>query len=157
MGLLLGLLIIILVVRWYIRTTLENRIITLFLLGFVVTEIHGFIYFMWPETYNITYDLFWSKDYNEKLSVLWYVHELSGILNKIIWAYAVAKMGTLVSTKLFYIGIVFFCFYVVGFFFYMWDRNTSFLRNYLIYTVMANLIITICIPEKKQGIYRQMG
>lgn len=133
-------------------------LIILLFISLMVGEVHGVVYYFYPETANIEYELWLDKKYNEKITVLFYIYELCHILERLIWAYVLCKVGAYyMSGILFSSGVVFFCYYVTQFALYVWNRNTSYFANYLIYLCMACIIIILLIPEKKQGIYKDMN
>jgi hypothetical protein len=123
----------------------------LLLFGLFLSEVQTIVYFLYPASATIEYDLFLSKTYHLKMSALWYIYELSNILNKIIWAYVFCRIAERVSWMLFKIAIVFLVYEFTQFFFYLWDRNTSFISNLCVYFAMAFIILEILIPEKKRA------
>lgn len=125
-------------------------LIILLLVGLALTEVHGLIYFFWPQTSQIEYDLFLDKSYHNKITVLWYVYEMANILNRIIWALVLAKISTHVSFKMFKVGVVFVGYYICQFIFYVVNRNTSYLANYCLYFCMACIIGIILWPMKDE-------
>lgn len=83
------------------------------------------------------------------MNVLWYMYEISNMLNKIIWCYVLAAIGAKISIKLFWIGVTFILYQITQFFFYLWDRNTSFGSNIVVYCCIGIAILEIFIPEKR--------
>lgn len=125
------------------------RIAVILVASLVIGDLHSVIWKIWPQTEFITYDLFWSKNFHLKLNVLWYIYELGNLLNKMIWSYVVASVGLRISAKIFWIGIIFLGYWFTQFFFYMWDRNTSFVSNVVVYCFILAEIAMIFIPEKR--------
>lgn len=123
----------------------------LLLFGLLLSEVQTIVYFLYPQSATIEYDLFLSKTYHLKMSSLWYIYELSNILNKIIWAYVFCRITEKISWMLFKIAIVFLVYEFTQFFFYIWDRNTSFISNLCVYFAMGFIILEILIPEKKRA------
>jgi hypothetical protein len=133
---------------------LKNEIIFLsciLLIGLSLSEAQRVVYFIYPQSATIEYDLFLSKNYHLKMSALWYIFEISNILNRIIWAYVLCRVVEKVSFTLFKIAIVFLVYQFTQFFFYIWDRNTSFISNLCVYFAMGFIILEILIPEKKRA------
>lgn len=130
-------------------------IIILLLIGKLIPELHGLIYYLYPETSTIEYDLFWSKNYHEKISVLWYIFELTHIMKDIIWDFAFFKIAQLISTRLSKGLIVFFFADVIQAFLYAWDRNTTYFNNYILYIYVICILIIIFLPNKKNGKVKQ--
>lgn len=113
------------------------------MVALMLPEVLWLVYYLFPETKTTQYDLFLSRDFKYKLSVLWYIYELGAILNKIIWAFVLAKVSKLVSVKLFRVASIFCGYYFIQFFLYIWNRNTSALVNLVLYFSM----VTICVIE----------
>ena len=124
--------------------------------GLFICDLHSIILRAFPETANIQYDLFLSKSFHLKLPVIWYIYELTNLLNKIIWCYVITEIGLRVSKKLFWIGITFLLYQITQFFFYIWDRNTSFFSNIIVYCCIGILIVEILMPSKPTGIIKSM-
>lgn len=132
------------------------KVATLLVIGFILCDIHSVILSTYPQTEFIKHDLFLSKSFHLKLPVIWYIYELTNMLNKIIWCYVIAEVGLKISRRLFWIGITFLLYQISQFFFYLWDRNTSFFSNIIVYCCTAILIVEILMPGKKTGIIKSM-
>lgn len=129
-------------------------IVLLFLFGLLLSELPIIIYKLYPETSDIQYNLFWNSD--EKITVLWYIYELSSISNRIIWAFVFCKISIRVSEKLFKIGVVFLGYHISQFVFYMMNRNTTFLSNIIIYLCVILTLIFLVIPDKNRYKYKSI-
>jgi len=129
----------------------SRRIAILLIVGIAICDLHSIIWKLWPQTEFIEYDLFLSKKFHLKMNVLWYMYEISNMLNKIIWCYVLTVVGAKVSSKLFFIGLTFLLYQVTQFFFYLWDRNTSFWSNIIVYCFIGIAIVEIFIPDKKMA------
>lgn len=127
------------------------KITALFCIGLGFTEIHMVIYYLYPKTAEIEYSLWLDKSFHQPITVLWYIYELTSILKNLIWVYATAKICYLFSYKLFNVMIVFFFYYVTQFAFYVWNRNTVFFSNLIVYIYMALAILLLFLPSKKGG------
>lgn len=114
----------------------------------LLCEAHRAIYWLWPETAKIEYNLFLSKAFDQKITVLWYVYELTNILNNVIIYFVVFKIIGRLSNKLSMGVLVLFFGSVLQAFLYAWDRNTSIGNDILTYFYITALII-ILIPDKK--------
>jgi len=125
--------------------------VLLLVVGFIICNIHSFIWKFWPQTEFIQYDLWLSSKYHLKINVIWYVYEIANILNKIIWCYVLTAIGNKISIKLFWVGITLLGFQFTQFFFYIWNRNTSHLNNIIVYCFMWIAFLEIFIPEKRLG------
>ena len=132
--------------KWFII-----KITSLLLIGVALTEIHMVVLFLYPQTAELTYSLWLDKNYKQDVTVLWYIYEVCNILKSILWCYAFAKVAYLISYRLFKILIVFFFYYITQLSFYVWDRNTVFFSNIIVYIYMALAIIFLFIPHKKGG------
>jgi hypothetical protein len=131
--------------------------------GICICDVHSVIKFFWPQTQDINYNLFLSPKYHDSQNVLWYMFELGNILNKIIWCYILASCGLLIASfgfpvarKLFWIGLIFFGYQITQFCFYIWNRNTSFHSNIMVYCAILAGVVEIVWPDKKNGIIKRM-
>lgn len=116
--------------------------ITLFLLlGLALSEIHMFILKFYPQTAIIERSFWLDKNHNEKISLVWYVYEVSNILNRMIWVFCFASVANLISHRLCNVIIVFFFYYLTQFLFYIWDRNTVLFSNFIVYLYMLIAIV----------------
>ncbi len=127
------------------------RIGVLLIIGLAICDLHSIIWKLWPQTEFIEYDIFWSKNFHLKMNVLWYLYEFSNMINKMIWCYVLAIIGLRISAKIFWIGVTFLGYQITQFFFYLWDRNTSFGSNVVVYCFIGIAIVQIFIPEKHLG------
>lgn len=127
------------------------QVVILLFLGLGLSEISSLIYWLYPQTAIIQYDLFLDRGYKQKLTVLWYIYELTNILDRILWAYCFCRISELASRKLFFVCMIFFWYRISQFLFYVWNRNTSFMANYVLYTSMALIIVELLWTNKKTG------
>lgn len=125
--------------------------VTLLVIGVILTDIHSLIHHFFPQTAEIEYVLWLDKSYKEKITVLWYFYEITSIINHIIWCYVFARVAGLISHRLFMIAIVFFVYYTTQFAFYIYNRNTVFFSNIIVYIYMSVAILFLLLPSKKGG------
>lgn len=135
---------------------LSKQLSVLLFLGIMCCNISSVIYVFWPETAKIEYILWLDKGHKQKLSVLWYIFELSNILNDFIWTFVLSKVAYKVSYRLFHVSLVFMAYRVTQFYFYVWNRNTTVWSNYIVYLFMALVLIYIFLPERQLGKYRDI-
>lgn len=131
-------------------------LVPLFFIGLLLSELPVIIYKMYPQTSQIEYNLFLSNEYEEKITVLWYIYELAAILNRFIWVYAFCKVSILVSDKLFKIGVVFLCYHVSQFILYLWDRNSTAISNYIIFVCAGAIVWFLIRPTKNKSRYKSI-
>lgn len=134
---------------WFVSDGKIKLLASLLFLGMLLGELHQVVYFYYPETAVIEYALWLDKSYVEKITVLWYLFELSNIIDKVIWAFVLAKISMMVSRRLFKVCVVFIFYYLTQFGFYIWNRNTSAWANNIIYLYMVCIVIYIFIPDRK--------
>lgn len=126
--------------------------VALLFTGLLLTEASYIIYLIWPETEKIYYDnLYLDKSYKQPITVLYFAYELAPYVDRFIWAIVLFKIGSRISFKIAKVCIFFAVFYVSQIAFYIWNRNTSILANYTVYTAMALILIEMFWPEKKRG------
>ncbi len=130
-----------------------RNIAILLFFGLLLSTSYKLVSFLYPNTAVIEYRLWLNKNHKETITVLWYMYELSGIINRLIWAYALCQVAANIYNKLFKISIVFLCYYISQLILYLWDRNSTPFYNYVIYIAMAEVLYNILKPEKKQGKY----
>ncbi len=94
------------------------QIAILLFLGLALSEISSLVYYIWPQTAVIEFDLFIQRSFKQKISVLWYIFELANILDRIIWAYALFRVAAKISYRLEGIALVFFGYYIIQFLLY---------------------------------------
>ena len=83
------------------------------------------------------------------MSVLWYIYEIANIVNRILWCFAFSVVALKFSIKLYWIGVTFLLYEFSQFFFYIWNRNTSFTSNIFVYVTMLVVAVEILLPAKK--------
>lgn len=132
----------------------DKTIVKLLFAGILICEIPGFIYFFWPETATIKYNLYLNKKYQDEVSVLWYTYDLSNITDRFIWAYCFCKIATERSRLLFKAMLVFMAYRVTEFGFYMWNRNSSYFNSVITYLYMLCLLILIFNDKKEAKIIK---
>lgn len=124
----------------------------MFLSGILLSELPTIIHRIYPQTSEIEYSLFLDKNYKEQLTILWYIYEPVALLNRMIWAYAFAKIAALISYKLFKVGMTFVFYHASQFVLYVWNRNSSGLSNlFVIICIVFVLYFLIFMPDKKKG------
>lgn len=140
------------IIKWYVENKFPIKIVILFFLGIFLCELHSIIYEFWPETVNIYYDhLFIRKSYKQPLTVLYYTYEAAPYLDRFIWACMLYLVVRKRSYKISQISIVIAIFYAFQFYFYLYDRNTSLIRNISTYFCVSWIVSLLILPEKKKG------
>lgn len=118
--------------------------------GLLLTCAHVVIRWIFPLTAFQKYDLFISPNYHEKITILWYVYEITAIFYRFLWAYILCEIGLKYNIKLFKIGFVFLIYYFIDGLMYMWNRNSYALANFILYGLMGIAIAdTIFISKYK--------
>ena len=124
----------------------------MFLSGILLSELPVIIHRLYPQTAEIEYNLFLDKGCAQKITVLWYLYELSALVNRMIWAYAFCKVALLISERLFKVGMTFVFYYASQFVLYVWNRNSSGFSNLcVIICISFVLYFLILWPDKKKG------
>jgi hypothetical protein len=95
--------------------------------------------------------LMWGDRCSDTVSIYCYMWEIENIVALIIWFFAFARVANLVSHKLFRIILVFCAYFATQLFFYVWDRNTVFFSNIIVYIYMTIAIIISFFPTKQGG------
>ncbi len=130
----------------------EVQVVALLLTGLFICEIHTIVYKFFPETANVEYNLWFDRSYLIKINPLWYIYEIMGVLKNVIWCYALSKIAILVSARIHKVLLVFCIYYLTQFAFYLWNRNTAFFSNIIVYFYMVIALAFLFIPEKKAKI-----
>lgn len=123
----------------------------LLLIGLAFCEAHSFVLWLYPKTFYLEYNLYLDKSYKMKINVLWYLYELANILNRAIWCYVLYDVSKRVSKKFSRVAAIFMFYQSTQILFYIWNRNTSFLNNYFVYSCMVLCIIALFLPGKRQS------
>lgn len=127
---------------------LTNIIILLLFTGILLCDLWVPVEYFWPETRDVKFDLFLSSTYKEKLSVLWYMHDITSIVDRVVLMFVICKLASIISVKLFKAALVFFFFRVSQIFLYTWNANTSFFANLFLYATMALVLYILTHPDK---------
>lgn len=135
---------------------LTKYLILLLFLGLALSEVHGLVFYFFPQTETKQYKAFLDPEYKEQITLLWYIYEMAQIANRLIWALALTQIVSLISHRLFRVGVVFMIYYSAQLLFYVYNRNTSFLSNYILYACMIMILINVFISEKSPGKYRSI-
>lgn len=122
--------------------------IILFFLGLILTDIWVPISMIWPSTKIGGHDLWLSAWYHEKVTIAWYIYELAYHFNWLIWTFVFAIFMNDYNERLFQIATVFFGYRYIEFMFYIWNRNSNFFSNCIVYAAMI-LIVMICVKPFK--------
>ena len=137
--------------RWLVVT-----ISLLFLAGIFLSELPIIVYYFYPQTAELEYNLFLSGKYDQKMTVLWYMYELAELINRMIWAYAFCKVSSIISYKLFKIGMVFIFYNFIQVLFYLWNRNSSGISNLLACICIVVVLYFLIKPDKNKSRYKSI-
>lgn len=123
------------------------------MIALAICELHTIIYKIKPSTKEVILNnVYLEKSYNQPIKLLYFLYELTPYFKDLIWAIVAYFLAKRISFRLSQIMVIFVFYYIFQVLFYVWDRNTSFLRNYVVYTTMALIMLQIALPEKKKGI-----
>lgn len=123
------------------------------MIALAICELHTIIYKIKPSTKEVILNnVYLEKSYNQPIKLLYFLYELTPYFKDLIWAIVAYFMAKRISFRLSQIMVIFVFYYIFQVLFYVWDRNTSFLRNYVVYTTMALIMLQIALPENKKGI-----
>lgn len=125
--------------------------------GFILCEITGIVYLIWPETGSTYYsDLYLNSSFKEKITVLYFLYELMPYLKDAIFFFVLSKVTAGVDRRINSISLVLMWYSFLQALFYVWDRNTSYLRTLCVYVCAAVIVFLILRQVKKQGKYRTL-
>ena len=79
----------------------------------------------------------------QKINAQWYIYEMSMILCKMIWTFIIARLAAMMGERAFKVAACFSFYYLIQFVFYIYNRNTSFTNNLLVYLALLISIIII--------------
>lgn len=128
----------------------QTHIILLIVLGVSISQCNSILYTVFPKIGQKQYDLFLSHRHKESITIAWYIYEISNIINRIIWCYAVVVLSRDYRRRLYYVGIIFMCYYFSNLLCYLWDRNTSVLTSVLVYGATFAGIMQFFLPKRKK-------
>lgn len=159
----LSLLILTMGIWLYFRSDIFIRVSILLIIAIIIPDVWVLVHARWPETENITINVWFSKSYREylvkekqELSVLWYIYGVGSYVSKVLFAYCFSKVAALISFRLFKVSVIVVIFHIIQFAFWLWNKNTSVWSNYLVYLFIILIIIHLIIPDKRQAKYRVM-
>lgn len=116
------------------KTTKTTWLIILFWVSIALCDLHLFVGWLWPETYEVRYRLWLSSSYKEDLSVVWYLYELELCFAHMAWSFIICM---LVPVEYRRVTWVFFLYFISQFLFYIWNRNTAVVSNMALYWAMG--------------------
>lgn len=132
--------------KWYI-----TKLVFISLLGLILHEVSNLIYYIDPRTENIyPKHLYLSKSYEQpKISVLYFFYELVPYIDNLIKSVVLYSVAGFIAVKLRKVAFWFCVLYVTQIYYYLYDRNTSFLANITLYTIIAVICIIVIYPAKR--------
>ena len=133
-------------------TKFEKNIILLILFGVSISHLNPVLSRIYPQVDIDQYDLFLSPRYRQSMTISWYVFEITNIINRIIWSYALlACAKRFLSRKAFYISCFLFFYYLSQVWFYIWDRCTNALSITLVFGFVFAAILLIFVSLKSNS------
>lgn len=135
---------------------LLRNITVLLLSGAALCDVHSIFVVLYPE-WMLTERSMWGdrnidvEGHPEKITVAYYMLELENIIALIIWSFAFAIVANLVSNKLCKIVLIFSAYFATQAFFYIWDRNTVFFSNIIVYLYVLGAILYYRFSPTKEG------
>lgn len=135
-----------------------TRLILVLLLGLGLHEVSNLIFYFNPNTANIYPEhLYLDRGYQQpKISVLYYFYELTPYIDNVIKSAISYRIAVTISPRLGMVFLVFVGLYLTQVLFYVWDRNTSILANYCLYSAIFLICMSIIYPDKEVGKYRRI-
>ncbi len=132
-----------------------TNIVLLLALGVLICDLHSVVGYFYYD-FMIKERLMWGdridpQKYNGVSTIYNYMWEIENIVALMIWFFAFARVANLVSHKLFRVLLVFCAYFATQLFFYIWDRNTIFFSNIILYIYMAIAICLSMFPTKRGG------
>lgn len=97
----------------------------LLIIGHILTELHSFIFKVYPQTYSLEYDLFLSPSYKMKINFLWYIKMVFDNLLILIVFFVLAKIALSYSRGLFYVVVIYIFYHIADFLSFVWDYKSS--------------------------------
>lgn len=130
----------------------KAKVISLLLVtGVLVCTIHTVVFHFNPEIRDIYMNLWLSDNYREVLSVEYYLYEIEQLVCISIWFFAFGWAIRSVSKEIANVCFLFLLYFLTQIGFYVWNRNTSEISNYIVYIYLALAIIYIFIPKKQNA------
>ncbi len=132
-----------------------SNIVLLLSLGVSICDFHSVVGHFYPILMNKE-RLMWGDridilKYDGVATLYCYMWEVENIVALIIWFFAFSRVANLVSHTLSRVINVFCAYFATQLFFYVWDRNTVFFSNIIVYIYMTIAIIISMFPTKKGG------
>lgn len=132
--------------KWHI-----TKLILVSLLGLSLHEVSNLIYYIDPRTVDIyPKNLYLSKSYVQpKISVLYFFYELVPYIDNLIKSVVLYSVAGFVSIKLRKTAFWFCVLYITQIYYYLYDRNTNFKANIILYAIIALICSIVVWPERE--------
>jgi hypothetical protein len=132
--------------KWFII-----KLILISFFGLALEEVSVLIYSFHPSTEAIyPKHMYLSKSYEQpKVTVLYFFYELSIFLNKFIQSIVVFKLASVIDNKLRQVFFWIMLMYAVKIYYYLYDRDTVFKANIILYGIILLICSVIVWPDKE--------
>lgn len=121
--------------------------------GHLLTEASIFIQWRWPQTREIYVHPFIRGSYrwydDRGVNILWWVYYCANDFLWVIVVFCLTKIAFYFSTRLFYIGCVFFVYHLIDGFMLWYDYKQSSGKYWLLEICCGLSIFCMFLPEKK--------
>jgi len=139
-----------LVGRWKRADPLIKLVGVVLIAGHILSEVHGFIWDIYPQIETIKMDLFWSRSFRMLLPVQWYIKTLFDDTLYILILYAFAKSVIERSVKLYMICIIFMLYHAADMICFMYNYKQDRLIYWaLVWCSTASVLVLILPRESK--------
>jgi len=126
--------------------TFYKRLTIVLVFGLFLSELDQIFYLLYPkESISPSKNLYMDSSYTTPITPVYYMYELTDIINKSIWAFVLCLISAKLNYKFYLTACVFLFFRLSQIPFYIINRNSSFLNNIVLY---VSLILTLAIWVK---------
>lgn len=128
------------------------RIGVLIVVAMLLPDVWVIAQWGWPSLQDTSLSMWLDPTYKVHVNALWYIWGAGTGISRILVSYVLVIFGRQISPKALSITRVLFWFYVTQYAFWLWNKNTSILANFVVYIYLVPAVIYIVIPDKKTKI-----
>lgn len=123
------------------------------IVGHFMTELHAFLFKLFPQINTIKKDLFWSRDYhNTDVSIQWFLKMLLDDSLYVVILYLMARIALEFSVKLYLICIVYMLYHVADMINFMYNYKQDW-NNYLALLYFSTFATLILIAPHNENMH----
>ena len=136
--------------KWKAADPLVKLVGVVFILGHLLSEVHGFLWDLYPEIETVKVDLFWSSKFHMQLQIQWYIKTLFDDFLYVLILFAFAKSVLERSVKLYMICIVFMIYHMADIFCFMYNYKQDRLIYWALGWCSTAATVILILPQENK-------